>query len=424
MIHRIENPYRVTSAEIVIGIPSYNEASSISFPVAQSSLGLKKYFHDRSAVIINADNHSEDSTRDVFFSTKTDIPKMYVTTDEGVKGKGVNVRNILRVSAELGAKAIIILDADLKSIQPGWVENFLEPIFDGYDFVVPIYSRHKYDGTITNNIAYPLLRTLYGVRVRQPIAGDFGISGRLARCLLVEKTWTEYVYQFGIDIWMTTVTICRNFSLCQTLLGCSKNHKPKDPSNLGNMFSQVVGTIFQLMSDFDFIWKDVHKSRPSTIYGFGLGQKESYPEIIVDREALYSAFMSGFDEYSEIWGRVLSVDNLDLINGLRNLDPIHFLYPSGSWGRMLFEFAVAYRLGEVNNNALLDALVPLYHSRTLAFINRTADMDTEAAEEYEEWLNRGFEAQKPYLVKIWDQSLRENAFSQLHHLLMNSKSDA
>jgi glycosyltransferase involved in cell wall biosynthesis len=424
MIHRIENPHRVTSAEIVIGVPSYNEASSISFPVAQSSLGLEKYFHDRSAVIINADNHSEDNTRDVFFDTETEIPKIYVTTDEGVKGKGVNVRNILRVSVELDAKAIIILDADLKSIQPRWVENFLEPIFDGYDFVVPIYSRHKYDGTITNTIAYPLLRTLYGVRVRQPIAGDFGISGRLARCLLVEKTWTEYVYQFGIDIWMTTVTICRNFSVCQTLLGCSKNHKPKDPSNLGNMFSQVVGTIFQLMSDFDFIWKDVHKSRPSTVYGFGLGQKESYPEITVDREALYSAFMSGFDKYSEIWERVLSAENLGLINKLRNLDPIDFLYPSGSWGRMLFEFAVAYRLGEVDTNALIEALVPLYHSRTLAFINGTADMDTEAAEEYEEWLNRGFEAQKPYLVKIWDQSLRENAFAQLHHLLMNSKSDA
>jgi hypothetical protein len=113
-----------------------------------------------------------------------------------------------------------------------------------------------------------------------------------------------------------------------------------------------------------------------------------------------------------------------LINKLRNLDPIDFLYPSGSWGRMLFEFAVAYRLGEVDTNALIEALVPLYHSRTLAFINGTADMDTEAAEEYEEWLNRGFEAQKPYLVKIWDQSLRENAFAQLHHLLMNSKSDA
>ena len=51
-------------------------------------------------------------------------------------------------------------------------------------------------------------------------------------------------------------------------------------------------------------------------------------------------------------------------------------------------------------------------------------MDTEATEEYLEWLNRGFEAQKPYLVKIWDQSLKENAFAQLHHLLINSKSDA
>jgi hypothetical protein len=178
------------------------------------------------------------------------------------------------------------------------------------------------------------------------------------------------------------------------------------------------------MIDFDFLWKDVHESRPGTIYGFGLGQKESYPEIIVDREVLYNAFISGFDKYSEIWERVLSVENLQLINELRNLNPNDFVYRSGAWGRMLFEFAVAYRVGEVDNNALLAALVPLYHSRTLAFVNRTADMDTEATEEYVESLNRGFEAQKAYLVKIWDQSLKENGFSQLHNLLMNSKSNA
>ena len=40
--------------------------------------------------------------------------------------------------------------------------------------------RHKYDGTITNTIVYPLTRALYGKRIRQPIGGDFGFSGRLA----------------------------------------------------------------------------------------------------------------------------------------------------------------------------------------------------------------------------------------------------
>ncbi|MGB2693147.1 MAG: glycosyltransferase, partial [Thermodesulfobacteriota bacterium] len=181
MISYIDNPHNISSAEIVIGIPSYNEAKTIAIPTLQASLGLTQYFSDKTSVIINVDNNSKDGTREAFLNTITEVPKIYVSTPENIRGKGYNINNLLKVAAELRAKAIIMVDADLTSITPEWVESFLEPIFDGYDFVVPIYSRHKYDGTITNNIAYPLLRTLYGLRVRQPIAGDFGISGKLAR---------------------------------------------------------------------------------------------------------------------------------------------------------------------------------------------------------------------------------------------------
>ena len=51
----------------------------------------------------------------------------------------------------------------------------------GYDYVAPLYARHKYDGTITNTVTYPLTRALYGLRIRQPIGGDFGVSGDLVR---------------------------------------------------------------------------------------------------------------------------------------------------------------------------------------------------------------------------------------------------
>ena len=47
--------------------------------------------------------------------------------------------------------------------------------------MAPLYARHKYDGTITNTVTYPLTRALYGHRIRQPIGGDFGVSGDLVR---------------------------------------------------------------------------------------------------------------------------------------------------------------------------------------------------------------------------------------------------
>ena len=112
--------------------------------------------------------------------------------------------------------------------------------------MAPLYARYKYDGTITNTVTYPLTRALYGHRIRQPIGGDFGVSGDLVRHYLELDDWTEDISKFGIDIWMTTSALAGGFAVCQTRLG-AKIHDPKDPgSDLGPMFRQVVGTILRL----------------------------------------------------------------------------------------------------------------------------------------------------------------------------------
>ncbi len=225
----VENPERVKSAEVVVGIPSYNEADSISYPTDVASRGLVEYFREKESVIINVDNHSPDGTKDVFLSTPTQIPKIYISTPEGVKGKGNNFRNLFEAAVELGAKAIVVVDADLTSITPSWIHYLGEPLLDDIDYVAPIYVRHKYDGSITNHIAYPMLRTLFGLRVRQPIGGDFGFSGKLARAFLSEKLWNDYIANFGIDIWMTTIAIARNFNVCQAFLGSPEISQGKGP---------------------------------------------------------------------------------------------------------------------------------------------------------------------------------------------------
>ena len=53
VISKIKNPDGVTSAEIVVGIPSYNEADSIAFPVEVAGEGLLEHFADYSSVIVN-----------------------------------------------------------------------------------------------------------------------------------------------------------------------------------------------------------------------------------------------------------------------------------------------------------------------------------------------------------------------------------
>ncbi|MFC2160326.1 glycosyltransferase [Acidobacteriota bacterium] len=400
----VENPKHVDKVDIIVGIPSYNEADAIAYPTQMASQGLMKHFPTKKHVILNVDNYSTDGTKEAFFSVRTEVPKIYVSTPKGVKGKGNNVRNLLIAAVELNASAVVMVDADLKSITPEWIQYLGEPVFSGFNYVCPIYVRHKYDGSITNHIAYPLLRTLYGLRVRQPIGGDFGLSGRMARALLSEKNWNETVGQFGIDIWMTTIAIARRFKVCQTFLGTPKSHRAKDPSkHLGPMFKQVIRTLFDLMIDFEYLWKDLSDSLPSSIFGFGLGVDEKPPEVQVDTEALYRSFISGFDQFGELWEKILPSREMSLFEKTCKMAKDQFYYPSDLWARILFNFAIAYRNNEISRDSIIESMIPFYHSRILSFVNKTGDKGIKDCEEYFEHIVRVFEDEKEYLIKRWDE---------------------
>ncbi len=409
---QVVNPQGIRAADLIVGIPSFNEADSIALPTDMAGKGLVQFFPGLKSVIINVDNASEDGTRDAFLGTPTSVPKVYISTPEGVRGKGNNLRNLFKAAVELNARAVVVVDADLKSIEPCWIRYLAEPLMGRFDYVSPIYLRHKYDGTITNHIAYPMLRTLYGLRVRQPIGGDFGFSGRLARAFLAEKVWNERIANFGIDIWMTTIAIARRFNVTQTFLGTPKIHRPKDPaSDLSKMFTQVVSTLFSLMIDFEFLWKYTAESRPSSIYGFGLGVDEQPPAVDVNTKALFESFQKGFEKHHELWREVLAMPSLAELDQLAHEDNRdRFSFASTLWARMLFDFAVAFkqRENEKGRVQLLEALIPLYHARVLSFVNKTRNYTAREAEEYLENVIRVFEAEKYYLIQRWDSAKSSN----------------
>jgi len=396
------NPHGVKEADIVVAIPSYNEADSISFPVTQADKGLVKYFGDKKAVIINCDNNSPDNTKEVFLNTSTQVPKIYISTPAGVKGKGNNFRNLFKKVLELKAKAIIVIDADLKSITPEWIKHLGEPLFNGFSYVAPLYVRHKYDGTITNGIAYPLTRALYGRRIRQPIGGDFGFSGKLAKIYLESKLWDDYIANFGIDIWMTTLAICNRVRVCQAFMGKPKIHRVKDPgADLGPMFRQVIGTIFKMMTYFDSFWLKIKYSRPTAIFGFGLGETEMPPEIKVNTERLREKFHEGFTIYKDIWEQILSKDVYRKLLEIKDLKKEHFNFPVDLWARLLFDIAISYRDVVVDRDLMMESLIPLYFGKTLSFVKKTASMSIAQAEGVIEDECMVFEMTKPYLVKRW-----------------------
>ncbi len=397
-----ENPHGIEAADLIVGIPSYNEAGLISYPTQKASEGLVKYFGGKNSVIINCDNNSSDGTREVFMDTPTAVPKIYISTPPGLRGKGNNLKNLFQKSCDLGAQAIMVVDADLKSITPRWIKNLGEPLFEDFGFVAPLYVRHKYDGTITNNIAYPMTRAIYGRRVRQPIGGDFGFSGELAEIYLASKDWTPAVAEFGIDIWMTTTAMYHGKPICQSFMGRPKVHKPKDPGeSLGPMFMQVVGTIFDMMIRTGAFWKEVRWSKPTAIFGFGLGEMEMPPSVDVDIERLYNKFQAGFADYNPLWKEILSANMFKKLSEVKDLSLSCFEFPANLWAEILMDFAVAYKKSTNGKETIMEGLIPLYFGRTCSFVIESEPMTIQQAEDLIEDQCGAFEYSKPYLLKRW-----------------------
>lgn len=399
-----DNPQSITSAEIVVGIPSLNEADLISFPTLQVDRGLTKYYPDKSAVIVNVDNNSPDDTHQAFMKTRTETPKIYVSTEEGVTGKGNNLRNLFDKALELEAKAVLVIDADLKSISPMWIRNLAEPLFDDYDYVAPLYIRHKYDVTVTNSIAYPLTRALYGRRVRQPIGGDVAFSNKLARCFAESAIWNDAIAHFGIDAWMTTDAIRTHSSIIQSFMGRPKVHKARDiDSEVGLLFEDVLGTIFELMLHFDSFWKDVKWSRPTAVFGFGLGDIEVPPPVRIDTQMLWDKFVSGVRTKWDFYSKALARESVNKLEEVMDIPAMGFEFPTGLWAKIIYDFAVAYKQASLDRGELIRALIPLHYGKTLSFVIETEAMNNQQVEEFIEDQCLQFEKSKPYLVERWDQ---------------------
>ena len=442
---------RLGKADIMVGIPSFKNAATIGYVVRAAQAGLVQYFPDLRPVLVNSDAGSPDGTGRVVVETEPPdyieqvllvrpnhrLERVSLTYPEidGVGGKGAALRTIFEMAAALEVKALVVVDSDLRSIVPEWIELLSGPILKGgYDFVAPLYARYKYDGTITNTVTYPLTRALYGHRIRQPIGGDFGVSGDLVRHYLTLDDWTDDVSKFGIDIWMTTSALTGGFAVCQTRLG-AKIHDPKDPgSDLGPMFRQVVGTILRLANKHADHWIAITGSHDVPAYGFE--RVIDPPPLEVNTLRLLSEFHAGSLTLADTWRTMLTPDTLETVRALaleagtlgdtaqaklgiggdvastsattlEMADAVSaFHFPDDAWARVIYDLVVAARNPPLPLETLVAALVPIYFGRVASFIIENRHVTTTQAEERVERQAREFELLKPYLVARWNEAVQ------------------
>ena len=403
----------VGDVDILVGVPTFNNRDTIEQAVNAVQLGLVKYFQRERIVLINADGGSRDGTpeavrnssiqdfRTMLSSTPLRTIHRITTTYGGVDGRSNAWRIILAAADLLRAKACAVVSPDLESIAPEWIEGLVRPVYrEKFDLVTPIYHRHKYDGLMVKNIIAPVIRAVYGLKVREPVGSEMGFSGRLACHYLEQDVWHEEFVRARTEICMTTRAIADGFRLCQSFLG-PKIHAPESSArNIVATIQDTLGALFRCMENQQSYW--ISRSEPpQPVPVFGFEYSSGLEPRRVNRKKMLTMFQNGVDQLAPILESILSAGTLKEIQGVSKQSEKQFRFPDELWVKTIYEFAASFHHSVINRDHLLQALTPIYRGRICSVVMEDHRADAEQIEKNLDDLCREYENQRPHLVEKW-----------------------
>lgn len=392
--------------DIVIIVPSCDSASTIEHVLKTIDRGFEKHYPKKDCLIViydQSDKKTQEKIKDIATDLKTEI----VTLFGPKKGKGYAMILMMEEAAKYNPECIACFDSDLRSIKPTWIYLMCERVVGKKaDFITPNYIRHKFDGTITNSLIYPVCTSLFGYDIRQPIGGEFAFSGKLYKYLLKKELCTPEVNRFGIDIWFTLHAIGRGFRLAQANLGV-KVHDPsvKDPrypeKSIGNMFYEVCRTTFEMIIFYENFW--IKRKDILAVDKFG-PEIMKKPELVnLNFKYLWKAFERTSGVHKTFWRKNLPRNCYERIEFLLWIKDENYEFTQDFWVDLFYEFVLLYKKAksEKQKANVIGALMPLYLGRTACFALETRGMNEYEAEGKFKNLTRIFLEKKPQFIKKW-----------------------
>jgi glucosylglycerate synthase len=401
----------VGEVDILVGLPTYNNAKTIGSVLRTIQSGILQAFPRERAVIINVDGGSRDGTPDLATGISIDdvrpASNLYaLRTLHSISTKyasspvsGVAFRTILAAAELLRAKACVVMSPESATIESDWVLKLLRPTYrDGFDLVTPTYRRHKFEGLLMTNLLYPMIRALYGVRIREPYAPEFGFSSRLGSHFLNQNGWSDGTSGAGVELRFTLAAITGGSRICQSFLG-ERELVERRAADLVPALRQTVGPLFSsLESDFP-IWSTVTSSRP--VPTTGSDQEILLDPMRVNRKRLREMFSTGVAELESVFQSILSPITLAELRQIARLGEEEFHYSAELWVRTVYEFAASFQKSVISRDHIIQALAPLFRGRVFTFLMENRNASANDVEKNIEGLCLEFERLKPYLLQMW-----------------------
>jgi hypothetical protein len=402
----------VGEVDLLVAIPSYNNAGTIGQTVQAVEESYQQNFIRDRVVILNVDGGSTDHTTDVVAQLDgrrnagrrglTSLRTVHRVTTQYAKSPspGMALRTVLATADLLRARSCAIVSPTTTNLDASWVANLLRPAYrQDFEFVAPLYTRNKYQGLLARNLLYPMSRAMFGRRIREVYADEWGFSGRLATQCLAQSAWNDEAVRARPEAWMAISAICSDFKCCQSFLG------PKVPAAAGTnpdiveAIRQTVGSLFWCLENYPEQWLDRTGSEP--VPTFGPDHELTADGRPSNQEKIFELFRTGVTDLDSVLPSIITAETHAQIKEISAAGPEKFRFSSELWVRTLYEFAASYHHSVMSRDHLVQTLVPLYRGRMYSFLVEHADSSTEEIEADEEALCLEFERQKPYLIQRW-----------------------
>jgi hypothetical protein len=390
----------VLGADVVVGVPAERDRGAAAEAALAVQAGLRAAFPGRPALTLllagDAAGTLEPGSPIPLPAPGAPVPAIH--TGGGTSPEAA-LHTLLDVALALGAPACALLEPMPRPADPGWLRSLLEPALRGEaDLVVPSYARRKLDGVLVTGLLYPLTRALFGQRIRQPLGRELVLSRRLAEHLSRDVEWRTDPAHAGADLWVMTKALVRECRCAEVFLGPRPVPKPQPP-DVADALANVLGTLFHEMAIHAPRWHRVRGSSPVATFG-----SEHLPDDPPHAPApgpLVAAFALGVQDLRRLWGAVLPPQALYALQRIPRDPPEAFRIEDRLWARVVYDFAVGWRVKAMERLQLLRSMTPLYLGWVASWVNEVGPVDAAAADERAERLCETFEAEKPYLISRW-----------------------
>jgi hypothetical protein len=308
-------------------------------------------------------------------------------------------RALVKLAVETDARVCVLLNPDLSGLDSGVLEQLTFPILEKQvDLAVPVYPQTRYDGLLNVSILAPLTRALYGRRVRFPLASDLALSPAMA-ARLAHPAVSKAAHAGATPVtWPASVAAGLDMQVAQVYL--SITHPPRTEGlDLSAVIAQLVGSIFLDMDQNASLWQRVRGSQATATWGMPTQAPEDSQQV--DTRPMVQSFLLGSRSLQEVWGLILPPVTLLELKRLTLLPAESFRMPDELWVRIVYDFALAFRLRTISRTHLLGALTPLYLGWVASYIREMSTVPPPAAEQRLEQLAKAYEDGKPYLVRRW-----------------------